>query len=182
MDFSNPRILKECIDFLKSDEMFGTECTLYGVGFSMGGNHLLRYLGSVKEELGSDSGLKSAITIGNPFDCLSTGLQLKYTLYGIYDSVLRKSISKPFVLKRFRQLRNLSEEHVSQMKQSKTLYEFDQNYRAKFFAYSSVHKLYRGVSCGPYLPNVDIPFLVLLSNDDPITKVELVPHGDLLRN
>ncbi len=63
-----------------------------------------------------------------------------------------------------------------------SVFDFDRLYRAKFFMYNSAHDLYRDVSCGRYIPKIDLPFLVLLSNDDPITKVELVPHGDLLRN
>lgn len=50
----------------------------------MGGNHLLRYLGDYKK-VATESGFKAAITIGNPFDVLATGLQNRYTLYGFYD-------------------------------------------------------------------------------------------------
>lgn len=68
------------------------------------------------------------------------------------------------------------------MKATKSLFDFDRKFRARFFDYSSAHMLYRDVSCGRFIPNVDVPTLVMLSNDDPITKVDLVPHGDLLRN
>lgn len=68
------------------------------------------------------------------------------------------------------------------MKESKSLFDFDRRFRARFFDYQSAHMLYRDVSCGRFVPYVNVPTLVMLSNDDPITKVELVPHGDLLRN
>ena len=65
-----------------------------GVGFSMGGNHLLKYLGQMGAE---STGIKAAMTIGNPFDVLATGLQNKYTLYGFYDSVLVKALTLPYL-------------------------------------------------------------------------------------
>lgn len=122
------------------------------------------------------------MTIGNPFDVLATGLQLKYTLYCLYDSVLRKSISEPFKSRKFLKLQNLSNTEVEKMEQTKSLFDFDKKFSARFFEFNSAHQLYRQASCGPVIPYVDVPFLVLLSNDDPVVKVELVPHGDLLRN
>lgn len=46
LDFSKPHVLKESIDHLKNK--FGEDSRIIGVGFSMGGNHLLRYLGDYK--------------------------------------------------------------------------------------------------------------------------------------
>ena len=73
-------------------------------------------------------------------------------------------------------------EDFRKIKALKSVYEFDRLYRARFFHYNSAHKMYRDVSCDRFIPSVSIPFTVLLSNDDPITKVENVPHADLLRN
>ena len=81
LDFSKAETMLEAINFIK--DRFSAE-KMTGVGFSMGGNHLLRYLGSYKQ-VSSECGLQCAVTIGNPFDILATGLQNKYTLYGIYD-------------------------------------------------------------------------------------------------
>ena len=39
----------------------------------MGGNHLIRYLGDYKSSTDT-SGVYAAMTIGNPFDVLATGL------------------------------------------------------------------------------------------------------------
>ena len=71
LDFSNPAVLKEAIVHLK--QKFGQDSKILGVGFSMGGNHLLRYLGDYKSSAG-ESGIHAAMTIGNPFVVLATGL------------------------------------------------------------------------------------------------------------
>ena len=71
LDFSKPYVLKESIDYLKCK--FGKDSLIIGIGFSMGGNHLLRYLGDYKQ-ISDEPGLCAAMTIGNPFDVLATGL------------------------------------------------------------------------------------------------------------
>lgn len=45
-DFSDTTIIQEGIEFIK--EKIGKDVKIYGVGFSLGANHLLRYLGGHK--------------------------------------------------------------------------------------------------------------------------------------
>ena len=71
LNFSNVQALKETVLHLKSK--FGPNSRILGVGFSMGGNHLIRYLGDYKTSA-ENSGVYAAMTIGNPFDVLATGL------------------------------------------------------------------------------------------------------------
>jgi len=71
LNFSNSQALKETVVHIKSK--FGSDCRILGIGFSMGGNHLIRYLGDYKTSV-DISGLHAAMTIGNPFDVLATGL------------------------------------------------------------------------------------------------------------
>lgn len=71
LDFSKALALKETVMHMKGK--FGPDCKILGVGFSMGGNHLIRYLGDYKTSANS-SGVYAAMTIGNPFDVLATGL------------------------------------------------------------------------------------------------------------
>lgn len=72
LDFSNATSLKETV--LHLQQKFGQEYRILGVGFSMGGNHLLRYLGDYKASGADKCGMHTAMTIGNPFDVLATGL------------------------------------------------------------------------------------------------------------
>jgi predicted alpha/beta-fold hydrolase len=112
---------------------------------------------------------------------LATGLQNKYTGYGLYDSILVRALAEPYLSNKFKHIR-LTLEDIEIVKKMQSVFEFDTKYRSRFFLYRSAHRLYRDVSCGRHVPDVDVPFLVLLSNDDPITKVELVPHSDLYNN
>ena len=53
------------------------------MGFSLGANHLLRYIGGH-----SDHGMTAAISVSNPFDLLATTIKLKYRAFGLYDKVI----------------------------------------------------------------------------------------------
>ena len=59
---------------------------------------------------------------------------------------------------------------------------FDDAVRAPAWGYDCGHQLHRHVSCGAYLAYIDIPFLIVNSNDEYIVKTEDVPRVDLMAN
>lgn len=79
MDFSDSSLIRNSINLIKSK--LGDDCIIYAVGFSLGANYLLRYLGAHCH----DTGIKAAISISNPFDVISTSLMVRYTFFGLYD-------------------------------------------------------------------------------------------------
>jgi predicted alpha/beta-fold hydrolase len=72
----------------------GNNIEIYGVGFSLGANHLLRYLGAHYED---NRRIKTAISVSNPFDVLSTCILLKFKFFGLYDRAIRDLLAKPFI-------------------------------------------------------------------------------------
>lgn len=66
LDFSDSQIVRSSID--RIHERLGQEAEVYGIGFSLGANHLLRYLGAHHH----DHGLKAAVSVSNPFDVMAT--------------------------------------------------------------------------------------------------------------
>jgi len=111
--------------------------------------------------------MKAAVSISNPFDVLSCTVRLKYKSFGIYDRAIAEFLTKPFLEKKFKH-KDLGEEVNLKMKTVKSLLEFDNLVRAKILGYNSSHTLYRNVSCDRFVGDIDIPFLVLHSKDDPI--------------
>ena len=63
-----------------------------------------------------------------------------------------------------------------------TLFDFDSKVRAKFLGYNSGHMLYRVTACDRVVPSIKTPFLVIASQDDPISVYTDMPHDSLLRN
>ncbi len=71
----------------------GKDTEIYGIGFSLGANHLLRYLGAHHH----DSQMKGAVSVSNPFDVMTTVVKLKTRFFGIYDYSIRLKLAEPFV-------------------------------------------------------------------------------------
>ena len=86
VDPNETEYIKESIDLIL--KKIGEDSEIYGVGFSLGANHLLRYLGAHNE----DCRLKAAVSISNPFDVMATCVTIKYAFFGIYDKFLKKML------------------------------------------------------------------------------------------
>jgi predicted alpha/beta-fold hydrolase len=91
LDFSDSLIIRSTVD--KIHERLGQDVDIYAVGFSLGANHILRYLGAHHH----DSGIKAAASVSNPFDVLATTINLKYRFFGLYDYVIRIKLAEPFL-------------------------------------------------------------------------------------
>ncbi len=90
LDFSDNDVMRSSVDLVYKE--LGPDTEIYGVGFSLGANHLLRYLGSHHH----DHGMKAAVSVSNPFDVMATTVRLKYRCFGLYDKVIRYKLAKPF--------------------------------------------------------------------------------------
>ena len=76
----------ELLDYTKDDtfgrsvviakEVFGEDCEIYAVGFSLGSNHLLRHLGS-HSNCHETCGIKAAVSISGAFDLPSTIVDIR---------------------------------------------------------------------------------------------------------
>ena len=84
-------VIRKALDVVY--DKYGINVDVYGVGFSLGANHLLRYLGAHSH----DHGMKAAISISNPFDCLATCVRLKKKFFGIYDRSIHAMLARPFL-------------------------------------------------------------------------------------
>lgn len=91
---SDSSVMRKCISIIRERYGGEDEIDIYGVGFSLGANHLTRFLGDHNH----DPCFKAAISVSNPFDLLSVCVQLKYKLFGLYGRAIRNMLSKPFYL------------------------------------------------------------------------------------
>ncbi len=77
---------------------------VYLCGFSLGGNHILRYMGdtALNKSDHIPKHVSGAIGVSNPFDVTATALKLKKTHFGIYDRKIGHSLISAFNEKRFK--------------------------------------------------------------------------------
>lgn len=137
------------------------------VGFSMGGNLLLKWLG----ENGTDVPLRAAAAVSVPFrlgpaaDSLSNGKSASYGRY--LTRALRKITRRKFA-------RVPPPFAVPPLASLASLREFDEHITAPLHGFTGAADYYKRASCFPWLTQVAVPTLILNALDDP-----LIPRSSL---
>ncbi len=138
---------------------------LAAIGFSLGGNVLLKFLG----ERGGDAGsrgarLEAAVAVSAPFDlAASTGrmdsgmgrIYTRYFLRSLRAGVRRKASSGPLSYDREAAL------------EARTLREFDEVVTAPLHGFRDAADYYEQSSSIRYLDSIRVPTLVIQAKDDP---------------
>eukprot|EP00274_Cyanoptyche_gloeocystis_P000410 CAMPEP_0196663690 /NCGR_PEP_ID=MMETSP1086-20130531/53844_1 /TAXON_ID=77921 /ORGANISM="Cyanoptyche gloeocystis , Strain SAG4.97" /LENGTH=361 /DNA_ID=CAMNT_0041999605 /DNA_START=282 /DNA_END=1367 /DNA_ORIENTATION=+ len=147
---------------------------LIGVGFSMGSNVLVKYLG----EEGAATPLKAAISIGNPWDLWEASQQLRRPLYKhVYNKALARSLVALLKL-HSHVLKDNNSVNLHRVYRSQTVYDFDERFTSVIFGYRTVKHYYSDASAWAYLANVRVPILCCNSFDDPVCSSKSIPFPD----
>ncbi|KAG3140074.1 hypothetical protein PI124_g13992 [Phytophthora idaei] len=153
---------------------------LIGLGFSMGSNVLVKYLG----EDGDQVRLTAGISVGNPFDMANCSKNIEGPLFNrlTYSRVLSAGLNDLFFNRSnahevFRDYPGLD---LEALKKVKKVSEFDELFTIKHFNYKSVDKFYQDGSCVTRLPKVTVPLLCLNAEDDPISLATSLPTKDMV--
>jgi len=136
---------------------------LYAIGFSLGGNVLLKWLG----EVGPASFIRRAATISVPYDLAAAARYLERPVGRLYAAhFLRRLKAKALDL-----VARFPEETASidpeRIRLATTFGEFDQCVTAPLYGFSSADDYYRDSSALGYLPRIRIPTLCITAEDDP---------------
>lgn len=152
----------------------GTE--IAAVGFSLGGNVLLKYLG---ERGDGESGLSAAAAVSIPFDLAASARHLERGPGRVYAWFLLRSLKRSLR----RKARRMPDAYdLERAERAHTLREFDDAVTAPVHGFRDADEYYRSSSSARYLPEVAVPTLVIHSRDDPFVPVESVPVGRLDAN
>lgn len=113
---------------------------IYAVGYSLGSNILVKYLG----EEGIKTPIVSAISVGNPYDFYKSSKALSK----FYSYILSRGLIAYY--KRHKNILNLNPKIKQKEKQIigvRALRDFDDLVTRVFFSYQSVDDYYRDASC-----------------------------------
>lgn len=144
------------------------------VGFSLGGNLTLKYLG---EERPADSRIKKAVTFSVPMDLHTSCLQISTPLNRIYAHRFLKSLKEKII----RKSRFMDELKIDGIHNIKTLMEFDDIYTAPLHGFRNAAHYYQQCSAIRVVENIRIPALIINAKNDPFLSRECFPEK-LLRN
>lgn len=143
---------------------------LCAVGFSLGGNVLLKWLG----EKGARSRIEAAATISVPYDLAAAARHLERGFSRVYVSYFLKKLKRKAadVIKRFPR----ETEHINgdRIRFAPTFYAFDDAATAPMNGFKSATDYYRKSSALRFLADVEVPTLCLNAEDDPFLPVEVL--------
>jgi hypothetical protein len=146
---------------------------LHAVGYSIGGNMLLKLLG----EEGDESLLSSAVSVSAPMDLDITAKAINRGFSKLYQAHLLKPL-KQTLLKKYEQfdmleLLGVDEERI---KNIKTIEEFDEVYTAPINGFKSAKDYYEKCSSKQFLKHIHVPTLIIHALDDPFMTPDILPN------
>lgn len=143
------------------------------VGYSLGANVLLKWLG----ELGSLEGVNCAVAVSVPFELHKVANRLRSGFSQIYQWWLLRKLKNDLLIK-FSQLNSPIE--LDQLKSVKTFWDFDHLITAPLHGFASVQDYYDQSSSRQYLNKIQTPTLILHAEDDPFTCEDAIPKNEEL--
>lgn len=149
---------------------------LGAIGFSLGGNALLKYLGEEQE----NAKLTCAAAISVPFDLGAGADHLAESAMGRFytrifvKALIEKSQNKQHVIAE-------SCDFARGLK-AQTFREFDDAITAPLHGFTGAEDYYTKSSSAQYLPNIRIPTLLIHSMDDPFLPAASIPYSNIKQN
>jgi uncharacterized protein len=144
--------------------------TRVAIGFSLGGNVLLKYLGERAER----APVRAAVAVSVPFDLGAGADKLERTFMGrLYTGVFIRSLRRKYRLKR-----HLVEEvcDTPRVLAARSFRDFDDAATAPLHGFRDVEDYYTSSSSARFLAHVRVPTLLIQAEDDPFVAEERIPH------
>jgi len=162
----------DATEFISSVKKRFPHAKLFGVGYSLGGNMLLKLLG----EQGKNSLLDGAVSVSAPMQLdvcaneMNNGFSLFYQHHLI--KALKDSLIKKYSMHDMKSLINID---VSGVKKLKTFWDFDEAYVAPIHGFRSAQDYYTKCSSKQYLKDIHTPTIIIHAHDDPFMNDKILP-------
>lgn len=155
---------------------------LHAVGYSLGGNVLLKYLG----EAGADTPLQSAVAVSVPFRLDQCADRIGLGFSRVYEAHFLREMVAYVKGKQRLFTQQGAGEHLSALQRlgslegMRTFWDFDGRFTAPLHGYADATDYYRRASSRYFLPDIRIPTLLIQAEDDPFVFRHSVPEPDEL--
>ena len=147
------------------------------VGFSLGGNLTLKYLGDQGDSL--DRRIRRAVAVSVPCDLASSARQLERLQNRVYMARFMRSLRT-----KVREKANRFSEalHVDGLDAMRTFAEFDDRYTAPIHGFKDADDYWSQSSCRHVLNRIAVPTLLINALDDPFLTPECFPREAAEKN
>jgi predicted alpha/beta-fold hydrolase len=144
---------------------------IYLVGFSLGGNLTLKYLGEKGQNLYPE--IQKAITFSVPLHLSSSSKKIGW----LYTKRFNKSLIKKILEKsqRFPEF-NIDTSNIAKIK---TLKDFDDRYTSQLHGFIDAEDYYERNSSLYFLDKINIPTLIINAKNDPFLSKECFPFEQI---
>ena len=147
--------------------------TLAAVGWSLGGNVLLKYLG----EEGSRALVSKAVAVCPPFQLRPCAEKLRTGFSRVYQSHLLGELKRMFARKHA--VAPLPVD-MARVLAARDFIEFDNHATAPINGFRDADDYYERSSCGGYLAGIRVPALIVHALDDPFMTPSIMPKAEAL--
>lgn len=147
------------------------------IGFSLGGNLTLKYLGERHREL--HPRIKKAVAFSVPCDLASGSLQLARPTNQIYMRHFLLSLRQKIRAKMKLMPGRINDRDYGKLS---TFKDFDDRYTAPIHGFADAEDYWRRCSCRPVLGNISIPTLLINARNDPFLAATCYPVAEAEAN
>ncbi|RLA74324.1 MAG: hydrolase [Epsilonproteobacteria bacterium] len=148
---------------------------LCAVGYSLGGNMLLKLLG----EHNNTSLLSAAVSISAPIQLDVSAKRMKKGFSRFYQYYLLRNLKVTLKQKyKDHKMQSLLSIEKKELGKIKNFYAFDEIYTAPIHGFDSAEDYYQRSSAKQFLTRITIPTLIIQALDDPFMTNEVLPDED----
>ncbi len=162
-------------EFIQSVKQRFPSSKLFGVGFSLGANMLLKLLGEERE----NSPFSACVAVSPPMqldigaDKINSGFSKVYQKHLL--KTLNSLLEQKYDTHDMHSIINFKRKNV---KKISTFWEFDEVYTAKIHGFKSAKDYYLKSSSKQYLKYIKTPTLIIYALDDPFMTPAILPKKD----
>lgn len=148
---------------------------LAAIGYSLGGNVLLKWLG----ETGNDNLLVTAVAVSVPFNLATCSDEINRGLSRIYQEHLLRKLRESMARKINAGILDFP---LDQLKTLKSFRAFDDVLTGPLHGYADAQDYYDKASSRQFLHNIKTPTLLIQAEDDPFMSADVIPAANELSN
>ncbi len=144
---------------------------LYLVGFSLGGNVVLKLGGELGE--GASEAVAGIVAVSTPIDLAACVRQLLRPSNFIYGN---RFVARLKARIRLKEALTPGLFELSDLDRVKNVYDFDDLFTARSFGFGSADNYYATQSSNQFLERIRVPCLVVQAKDDPLIPYSVFKH------
>tara|TARA_B100000767_G_scaffold267475_1_gene286249 strand:- start:48 stop:998 length:951 start_codon:yes stop_codon:yes gene_type:complete len=150
---------------------------IYLVGFSLGGNLVLKYNGDGIFPM--DPKIKASVAVSVPVDLYGSAIKLQLCQNQLYTWKFLRTLSKKIHLKHHQYPKQVD---VKLLKKVKKLIHFDEYYTSQLNGFEDARDYYAKASSKQFLSSIKNPTLLINALDDPFLSESCFPYAEAKKN